>query len=129
MNKVNTIKNFNLILGDFLQQVSSIIGTSYHYYFTKLIQINAVKPINIFSYYVYNSEKPLSTYIETRNEAYFDNTDNYKKYMDNVTSENTLMEIIKLQGIYTKLNKESKDNLWDILQALLQLSKEYNFKY
>ena len=128
MNKVNTIKNFNLILGDFLQQVSSIIGTSYHYYFTKLIQINASKPINIFSYYVYNSEKPLSTYIETRNEAYFDNTDNYKKYMDNVTSENTLMEIIKLQGIYTKLNKESKDNLWDILQALLQLSKEYNFK-
>ena len=128
MNKVNTIKNFNLILGDFLQQVSSIIGTSYHYYFTKLIQINASKPINIFSYYVYNSEKPLSTYIETRNEAYFDNTDNYKKYMDNVTSENTLMEIIKLQCIYTKLNKESKDNLWDILQALLQLSKEYNFK-
>jgi hypothetical protein len=46
--------------------------------------------------------------------------------MDKVTSENALMEIIKLQGIYTQLNKESKDNLWDILQALLQLSKEYN---
>jgi hypothetical protein len=38
------------------------------------------------------------------------------------------MEIIKLKGIYTQLNKESKDNLWDILQALLQLSKEYNLK-
>jgi hypothetical protein len=128
MNKVDTIKNFNSILGDFLQQISPIIGTTYHVYFTKLIKINAIEPIRIFSYYVYNSEKPLATYIETRNESYFDNTDNHKKYMDKVTSENALMEIIKLQGIYTQLNKESKDNLWDILQALLQLSKEYNLK-
>lgn len=123
MNKVDIIKNFNLILGDFLQQISPIIGTTYHHYFTKLIKINAVEPIKLFSYYVHNSEKPLATYIETRNESYFENTDNH---MDNITSENALMEIIKLQGIYSKLNKESKDNLWDILQALLQLSKEYN---
>ena len=123
MNKVDIIKNFNLILGDFLQQISPIIGTTYHRYFTNLIKINAVEPIKLFSYYVHNSEKPLATYIETRNESYFENTDNH---MDNITSENALMEIIKLQGIYSKLNKESKDNLWDILQALLQLSKEYN---
>ena len=123
MNKVDIIKNFNLILGDFLQQISPIIGTTYHHYFTKLIKINAVEPIKLFSYYVHNSEKPLATYIETRNESYFENTDNH---MDNITTENALMEIIKLQGIYSKLNKESKDNLWDILQALLQLSKEYN---
>jgi hypothetical protein len=126
MNKVDTIKNFNSILGDFLQQISPIIGTTYHVYFTRLIKINAGEPIRIFSYYVYNSDKPLATYIETRNESYFDNTDNHKKYMDKVTSENALMQIIKLQGIYSQLNKESKDNLWDILQALLQLSKEYN---
>ena len=123
MNKVDIIKNFNLILGDFLQQISPIIGTTYHRYFTNLIKINAVEPIKLFSYYVHNSEKPLATYIETRNESYFENTDNH---MDNITSENALMEIIKLQGIYSQLNKESKDNLWDILQALLQLSKEYN---
>ena len=123
MNKVDIIKNFNLILGDFLQQISPIIGTTYHHYFTKLIKINAVEPIRLFSHYVHNSEKPLATYIETRNESYFENTDNH---MDNITTENALMEIIKLQGIYSQLNKESKDNLWDILQALLQLSKEYN---
>ena len=70
MNKVGTIKNFNLILGDFLQQISPIIGTTYHHYFTKLIKINAVEPIKLFSYYVHNSEKPLATYIETRNESY-----------------------------------------------------------
>jgi len=125
VDKVDIIKNFNSILGDFLKQVSPMVGTTYHHHFTKLIQINAVEPIRLFSYYVHNSEKPLATYIETRNEEYFENTDNHKKYMDKVTSENALMEIIKLQGIYTQLNKESKDNLWDILQALLQLSKEY----
>jgi len=125
MDKVDIIKNFNSILGDFLKQISPMVGTTYHHYFTKLIQINAIEPIRLFSYYVHNSEKPLATYIETRNEEYFENTDNHKKYMNNDTSENALMEIIKLKGIYTQLNKESKDNLWDILQALLQLSKEY----
>jgi hypothetical protein len=128
MDKVDIIKNFNSILGDFLKQISPMVGTTYHHYFTKLIQINAIEPIRLFSYYVHNSEKPLATYIETRNEEYFENTDNHKKYMNNDTSENALMEIIKLKGIYTQLNKESKDNLWDILQALLQLSKEYNLK-
>jgi hypothetical protein len=128
MDKVEIIKNFNSILGDFLKQISPMVGTTYHHYFTKLIQINAIEPIRLFSYYVHNSEKPLATYIETRNEEYFENTDNHKKYMNNDTSENALMEIIKLKGIYTQLNKESKDNLWDILQALLQLSKEYNLK-
>jgi len=128
MDKVDIIKNFNSILGDFLKQISPMVGTTYHHYFTKLIQINAIEPIRLFSYYVHNSEKPLATYIETRNEEYFENTDNHKKYMNNDTSENALMEIIKLKGIYIQLNKESKDNLWDILQALLQLSKEYNLK-
>ena len=94
MNKVEIIKSFNEILGDFLQQISPIIGTTYHHYFTKLIKINAVEPIKLFSYYVHNSEKPLATYIETRNESYFENTDNH---MDNITTENALMEIIKLQ--------------------------------
>jgi hypothetical protein len=36
-----------------------------------------------------------------------------------------LFEIIKLQDTYSKLDMESKDNFWDILQALLQLSNEY----
>ena len=126
MSKVEIIKNFNLILGDFLQQVSIVVGTSYHHYFTQLIKVNCVEPINIFSYYVHNSDKPLVEYIETRNEEYFKNTDNHK---DSINNSNTaLFEIIKLQGIYSKLDKKSKDNLWDILQALLQLSKEYNLK-
>ena len=34
-------------------------------------------------------------------------------------------QIIRLQNIYSQLNSESKENVWDILQALLQLCKEY----
>jgi len=124
MSKVETIKNFNLILGDFLQQVSPIIGTTYHHYFTQLIKVNCIEPIKIFSHYVYNSEKPLVKYIETRDEEYFVKTENH---MDSINNSNmALFEIIKLQGIYCQLDKESKENVWCILQALLQLSKEYN---
>ena len=123
MSKVETIKTFNAILADFLQQVSPIIGTSYHHYFTQLIKVNCVEPIKIFTYYVFNSEKPLVYYIETRNEEYFVQTENH---MDQINKSNMdLFEIIKLQGIYSELDRESKDNLWGILQALLQLSKEY----
>jgi len=127
MNKVEIIKSFNLILSDFLKQVAPIIGTSYHHSFTQLIKINSVDPIKNFSYYVYNPERPLVQYIESRNETYFENTDNHKTHIDEVTNpENTLMEIIRLQNIYSQLNSESKENVWDILQALLQLCKEYN---
>jgi hypothetical protein len=35
------------------------------------------------------------------------------------------MEILKAKDIYLKLDKESKDNFWDILQVLLFLSNEY----
>ena len=35
------------------------------------------------------------------------------------------MEILKAKDIYLNLNKESKDNFWDILQVLLFLSNEY----
>ena len=35
------------------------------------------------------------------------------------------MELIKFQGVYSKLDKESKDNFWDILKALLYLSQQY----
>lgn len=123
MSKVETIKTFNSILANFLQQVSPIIGTSYHHYFTQLIKANCVEPIKIFTYYVHNSEKPLVQYIETRDEEYFVKTENH---MEQINKSNMdLFEIIKLQGIYSELDRESKDNLWCILQALLQLSKEY----
>ena len=126
MNKVEIIKSFNEILGDFLQQIAPIIGTTYHYYYTKIIVANALLPSQYFINYVHNSEKPLIKYIETRDENYFTNTYDPKEHLgQSMYTETALMEIIRLKGIYSQLSDDSKDNVWNILQALLHLSKEY----
>ena len=52
------------------------------------------------------------------------------KYINNRQADNkndnTLSEIMRLKDIYYKLDKDSRENVWAILQALLQLSIEYN---
>jgi len=124
MSISETIKDFNNILGDFLKQVSPILGTStYHFYFSKLIGANATLPLQYFNQYVFQSKKPLAQYITDRNEEYFTNTENHVE--DIKDYDGSLMEIVRLKGIYEKLSKESQDNVWDILQALLFLSKQY----
>ena len=126
MNKVETIKNFNAILGNFLVQVTPIIGTTYNYYFNQIITTNALLPIQYFIIYVHNSEKPLAEYIKNKDEYYFTNTDDHKKHLsESIYADTGLMEIIRLRGIYSKLTDESKANVWNILQALFQLSNEY----
>ena len=135
MSIAETIKEFNNILGDFLQQISPLLGTtSYHSYYNKIIRANAILPIQYFNYYVHHSEKPLSTYIKNRDEEYFKNVENHVDKLKEVeTYENrgfkdtdsALMEIVRLNGIYEQLNKDSRDNVWDILQVLLFLSEQY----
>ena len=126
MNKVEIIKSFNEILSDFLLQIAPIIGSTYHYYYNKIIVVNALLPSQYFINYVHNSEKPLIKYIETRDENYFTNTYDPKEHLEqSMQAETTLIEIIRLKGIYSQLSDESKDNVWNILQALLHLSNEY----
>ena len=48
MSKVEKIKSFNEILETFLKQLSPIIGTTYHFYFQKLVKANAVMQIQQF---------------------------------------------------------------------------------
>lgn len=126
------IKSFNDIMCDFLQQVSPLIGSTYHHYFTKLIKANATMPIQYFNYYIYETNEDLENKILNKDESYFMNTDNHKEHIKNAEKvvplkgyDNNLMEIMRLQNIYTQLSPESKENVWDILQALLALSKEY----
>ena len=126
MKKSEIIKNFNSIVCEFLEQLSNVISPNYYNSFVILIKINSVEPIKQFINYVHNSEKPLVEYIKTRNDIYFENIDNIKNSINNIdNSQIILSEIIKLHEIYLKLNIESKDNIWCILQALLQLSNEY----
>jgi hypothetical protein len=123
------IKAFNSILESFLSQTSPIVGTTYHFYFKKLIAYNAPLPIN------YASEHMLiyKDQILTQDEAYFHNADNGLDTKINkvtgavqIPTDTVLSEIMRLTDIYYKLDPESRQNVWYILQALLQLTIEYN---
>jgi hypothetical protein len=113
------IKQFNQILDSFLIQVSPLVGTTYHFYFQKIIKINSLLPLEQFLVYAL----PMRDKILNRDETYFTNNDNHKEKI--AEHELKLNEIIRLQGIYSQLDDTSKSNVWDILQALLILGEEY----
>jgi hypothetical protein len=118
------IKQFNSILESFLLQTSSLVGTTYHTKFQKLIKMNALMPIQHASIHMITyADKILS-----KDETYFTNENNYMEKINNINLENTtaLNEIMRLKEIYYQLDNESKENVWSILQALLQLTIEYN---
>ena len=119
MSKVNKIKDFNNIMETFLNQLSPYIGTSYYHYYTKLIKVNAVLPIQQFIQYVL----PYKKKIFEKDESYFNENDNHKEKING--NEDTLTEILRLQTIYYKLDKESQNELWNYMQALTILSEEY----
>ena len=135
---IEQIKDFNIILSSFLIQVSPLIGTTYNYHFDHIIEHNAALPNEQFLVYAL----PYRDQILTRDESYFDQKsknnnddiiasvasqiDEYGSVI-NITSANmdVLDEILRLKNIYYSLDPDSKTNLWDILQAMLQLSEEF----
>ena len=135
---IEYVKDFNNILSSFLVQVSGLIGTTYSYHLSKVIEYNSVLPIEQFLVYAI----PYRDQILNRDEAYFNqNSSDYKddiiqkvstqinEYGNviNINSNNmtVLDEILRLKNIYYSLDADSQKNLWDILQAMLQLSEEY----
>lgn len=119
MSSSEKIKQFNDILDSFLIQISPLVGTSYHFHFQQLVKVNSLLALEQFLVHAL----PMRDKILNRDESYFTNNDNYKGQFGGNAS--VLDEIIRLQGIYTKLDDKSKDNVWDIFQALLVLSEEY----
>jgi hypothetical protein len=135
------VKDFNHILSSFLVQVSGLIGTTYNYHLNKAIEYNALLPIEQFLVYAI----PYREQIVNRDESYFDKKSSDHKD-DIVTTLSTqineygnviqvqsntlevLDEILRLKNIYFSLDDNSKNNLWDILQAMLVLSEDY-FRY
>ena len=120
MSKVEKIKSFNEILETFLKQLSPIIGTTYHFYFQKLVKANAVMPIQQFLLEVL----PFKEKIMNKDESYF------YQIEDNAgdkigEDEQVLTEILRLKDIYTGLDKESQSEVWNYFQALIILSEEY----
>ena len=135
-NATDKIKLFNSILESFLLQTANIVGSTYHHYFVQLIRSNAPVPIN----YAISNLIVFKDQILSKNEDYFNNESNYINNINNInnlpdgaTIDTTLSEIMRLKDIYYKLDADSKENVWSILQALLQLTIEYcelkNIKY
>ena len=120
MSKVEKIKTFNEIVEDLLKQLAPIIGTSYNFYFKKLIKMNAVLPIQQFMDYA----KPLQEKILKKDESYFLNESNHEEQVKDFDSG--LDEILRLKGIWEKLDEKSKEELWNFTQALLVIGLEYN---
>lgn len=119
------IKTFNSILESFLSQTTDTVGTSYYSYFKKIIRVNSLLPIeNGITQLL-----PFKNRIFNKDETYFKNEQNYIDKvnipMANLSNDTIISEIFKLKDIYDKLDSDSKENVWAILQALVQLCIEY----
>lgn len=127
--RTDKIKKFNSILESFLSQTSPIVGSTYHFYFNKLIHVNAPLPIK----YATKHMLVFQDQIMNKDENYFNNDQNdclNDKFNEvskasALPTDTILSEIMRLKDIYYQLDDESRENVWCILQALLQLTIEY----
>lgn len=122
MSKVEKIKNFNDILETFLQQLSPIIGTSYHYYFKKLVKVNSLMPIQQFL----SEVLPFKEKIMNKDESYFLKIEENAE--DKIQGDQKVLnEILRLKDIYSELDENSRIEVWNYFQALIVLSEEYAY--
>jgi predicted nucleic acid-binding OB-fold protein len=106
----NIIKEFNDISIDFLTQTSSLVGSSYLYKYKLMTKINCVFAIDLFIQNVL----PFKNRIVNRDETFFLNK-SVDNYMD---------DVIGIKNIYHTLDKQSRNNIWEIVLALIYLAEE-----
>ena len=122
MSKSEKIRNFNDILDTFLTQLSPTIGTSYQFYFKKLVKANATMAIQQFIAEVL----PYKQKIINKDESYFLNIESeITSSISEEKKESTLSEILRLKDVYKSLEFESQQEVWNYFQALIVLSEEY----
>ena len=106
------INKFNGIVLNLLEQTSSLTGSSYLMKFNILIKINSAKPIDMFITHAL----PHKEYILSKNEHFF--------IMKSKESKLDFNQVIGITDIYYKLDEDSKNNIWDIIMALMYLAEE-----
>jgi hypothetical protein len=114
----NVIVQFNEILSSFLIQVVPIVGSTYYNNIQKIVKYNSALPIENFLYYAIECRDK----IMSRDESYFLDDELIKT---SIEREEKLDEIFKLKNIYMFLDDTSKNNVWEIFQALLILGEDY----
>jgi hypothetical protein len=108
----NIIKEFNDISIDFLTQTSSLVGSSYLYKFKLMTRFNSMFAIDLFIERVL----PFKNKIVQRDETFFLNK--------NLDTDDYMDDVIGIKQIYHTLDKQSKENIWDIVLALVYLAEE-----
>jgi hypothetical protein len=121
------IKAFNSIIESFLLQTSELVGTTYLTYFKKVTKVNSLIAIeNGIRFMLPHKNK-----IFNKDESYFSDDTLLVTHLNNApvskkySTDEILKEIFRLKDIYYKLDEKSKENVWNILQALTQLMIEY----
>jgi hypothetical protein len=107
----NIVKEFNKISIDFLEQTSQIAGKKYLSKFKFITGINNMYAIDRFI----KNVLPYKEYISAKDEEFFVN-----KNVDSEFAE----DIIWIKEAYFKLDDISKDNVWNIVTALVLLAEE-----
>ena len=116
----NSIKKFNNVMEQFLEQLVPFTGQKHLIYFKKLLKIDSTLAIKKYiEQCLIHKEK-----IMNKDEKYFSNKD-IKNELSQNTESKSLDEIIDLERIYFELNDESKAAVWTFMQALLVVSEEY----
>ena len=108
------IKQFNDISIDFMKQTEKITGTSYIIQFRLMTMLNSIIAIDM---YIKNI-LPYKDYIYNKDERFFINMNINESYMNYFT------DILKLKTIFTELDHETKNNIWEYIQALTILAEE-----
>jgi len=121
------IKAFNSIIESFLSQTSELVGTTYYTYFKQVTKVNSLIAIeNGINFMLPHKKK-----IFNKDESYFSDDTLIIDKLNKSTlplqysSDQVINEIFRLKDIYYKLDNDSKENVWNILQALTQLMIEY----
>jgi hypothetical protein len=107
----NIVKEFNKISIDFLEQTSQIAGKKYLSKFKFITGINNMYAIDRFI----KNVLPYKNYINSKDEHFFLNKD-----VDSEFAE----DIAWIKEAYFKLDDLSKDNVWNIVIALVLLAEE-----
>ena len=114
----NIIIQFNTIVEDLLQQTTSLVGTKYLFNYKMMVRMNVIAPIEHFTV----AMLPYKKYILDKNTDFFLN----KRIDCSQSNKITTDDIFNLKKIFTEIDQESQDNIWNILTALIILCEERN---
>ena len=119
-------QKFNTIIKQLLEDTKSITGPSYSFNFNLITTFSKEMPIKTFCKYGLQYKNK----ILERDADFFLNTDLFQNEVDGWEDSTEdkqfyLNEFLNLKEIFNAIDENSRDNLWDILEALIILSEKY----